>query len=104
MNKPKISIWMMIALLTAAGLTLGAAEARTNLESIRLREGFRISLYAAKVPDARSMSMSDNGTLFVGTRRNGTVYAIRDTDNDNKADQIFTIASGLNMPNGVVFF
>jgi len=49
------------------------------------------------------MALSPNGTLFVGTRQAGKVYAILDRDHDNIADTVTTIAQGLKMPNGVVF-
>ncbi len=60
-------------------------------------------MYAEKVPNARSMTLSPSGILFVGTRREGNVYAVIDKDKDQKADEVITIASGLNMPNGVAF-
>ena len=49
------------------------------------------------------MTLSPNGILFVGTRKKGTVYAVLDNDQDQKADQVVTIASDLFMPNGVAF-
>jgi len=74
---------------------------RLPLEKIKLPPGFEISLYASHVPDARSMALGPGGTLFVGTRGAGTVYALLDRDRDNRADAVLTIARGLNMPNGV---
>jgi glucose/arabinose dehydrogenase len=49
------------------------------------------------------MTLGDKGTLFVGTRRAGNVYAIVDRNRDSKADEVITLAEGLNMPNGVAF-
>jgi glucose/arabinose dehydrogenase len=49
------------------------------------------------------MVLSPNGTLFVGTREEGKVYAILDHNKDSIADEVITIARGLNMPNGVAF-
>lgn len=72
-----------------------------NPGEIKLPAGFRISVYADKVPDARSMVLSKSGVLFVGTRGEGKVYAVLDTNKDYKADKVITIASGLDMPNGV---
>jgi glucose/arabinose dehydrogenase len=68
---------------------------------ITLPPGFRIDIYADNVKGARSMALSPNGVLFVGTRNAGNVYAILDTNRDYKADKVITIASGLNEPNGV---
>jgi glucose/arabinose dehydrogenase len=73
------------------------------LEKIVLPPGFEIDIFARNVPRARSMTLGAKGTLFVGTRKGGKVYAIRDVDGDNRADEVATIARGLNMPNGVAF-
>lgn len=73
------------------------------LDRIRLPAGFTIGLYTEGVPGARSMALGSNGTLFVGTRRPGKVYAVIDSDRDYRVDEVRTIASGLNTPNGVAF-
>lgn len=87
-------------------LTLFSSSTYSNgelhLDKIKLPPGFKIEVYAGNVPGARSMTLSPNDTLFVGTR-NGEVYAIVDKNKDNKADEVITIAQGLNMPNGVAF-
>ncbi|HUP00263.1 MAG TPA: sorbosone dehydrogenase family protein [Gemmatimonadota bacterium] len=74
------------------------------LETIRLPEGFRIAVYAADVPGARSMTLSPAGILYVGTREaGGVVYAIVDPDGDYVADSVYRVADGLNVPNGVAW-
>ncbi len=73
-----------------------------NLDKIKLPKGFSISVYA-EVPSARSMTLSPSGILYVGTRGNDKVYAVTDDNNDGKADKVYTVASGLNTPNGVAF-
>jgi glucose/arabinose dehydrogenase len=72
------------------------------LERIKLPDGFKIEVYA-EVENARSLAISPSGTVYVGNRNADKVYAIKDTDGDNKADKKWVIASGLNMPNGVAF-
>jgi glucose/arabinose dehydrogenase len=79
----------------------GAGE-KLPLSSIKLPKGFSISVFA-EVQDARSLAISPNGTLFVGNRSEGNVYAVKDTDGDGKADKKWVIANKLNMPNGVAF-
>jgi glucose/arabinose dehydrogenase len=74
------------------------------LEQIKLPPGFEISVYATGVNNARSMTLSPNGTLFVGTRSAGNVYAIVDRNGDFQADEVITLARGLNSPNGVAFW
>jgi glucose/arabinose dehydrogenase len=73
------------------------------IHQIKLPPGFKLSLFASNVPNARSMSLSPNGTLFVGTREAGRVYALLDHNDDNQADELITIARDLHMPNGVAF-
>jgi glucose/arabinose dehydrogenase len=74
-----------------------------RLGEIKLPEGFRISLFAKDVDNARSLALGDNGTVFVGNRKSSNVYALVDTDNDGYAEKKYTIAKDLNMPNGVAF-
>ncbi len=73
------------------------------LQKLRLPPGFRITTYAEGVTNARSLCLSPGGTLFVGTRDEGNVYALRDTNGDLVADLKYTLATGLRMPNGVAF-
>ena len=82
------------------GLPLGQAP---QVEKIILSAGFHIAVYANDVPGARSMALGPKGTLFVGTREEGKVYAILDRNKDDIADEVIIIAKGLNMPNGVAF-
>jgi glucose/arabinose dehydrogenase len=71
------------------------------LGRITLPPGFKIQLYAAGVPNARSLALGPNGTVFVGSRKAGKVYALLDHNQKNKAENVITIAQGLNTPNGV---
>ncbi|MCB9314583.1 MAG: sorbosone dehydrogenase family protein [Lewinellaceae bacterium] len=73
------------------------------LDKIKLPAGFRITTFAEGVENARSLCLSPDGTLFVGTRNAGNVYALRDTNGDLVADLQYTLATGLRMPNGVAF-
>lgn len=81
--------------------TTAAEDAQ--LAQIEMPDGFQIQLYAPDVPGARSMQITPDGTLFVGSRGAGKVYALQDTDGDMRADKVHLIAQGLNEPNGVAF-
>lgn len=78
-------------------------QASGDLPEINLPEGFSISYFAKDVDNARSLARGDKGTIFVGNRSGNKVYALVDEDNDGKADKQYTIASGMEMPNGVAF-
>ena len=95
---------LLLALAAAAGLAQArAALAEIRLDTIRLPAGFAIEVYAEGVANARAMALGANGTLFVGSRGAGNVYALRDEDGDNKADKGWLIDSGLDMPSGLAF-
>ncbi len=72
------------------------------LEKIKLPEGFNIEVYARDIEKARSLALSPDGTLFVGTMsKKGEVKAVQDTDNDGKADKQYKLSDGWQLPNGV---
>ena len=91
------------SLVAACCLPALALAAELHLDRIRLPAGFRIDVYAQGVKNAREMTLGPGGTLFVSTRREGSVYALRDSKGENKADRIVTLAKGLQNPNGVAF-
>lgn len=76
-------------------------ETSLPIDQIKLPEGFSISVYSEKIPGARSLALGINGTLFVGSRKEGTVYALPDQDRDGIPEEVLLIASSLNSPNGV---
>ena len=50
----------------------------TFLEKIVLPDGFKIEIYASDVENARSMTVSPSGTIFVGNRKSDNVFALID--------------------------
>ncbi|HPM32144.1 MAG TPA: sorbosone dehydrogenase family protein [Chryseolinea sp.] len=72
------------------------------LDKIKLPAGFTIDVFA-EVENARGMTMSPSGILYVGNSNKDKVYAVKDVDRDFKADKKWVVASGLNMPTGVAF-
>ncbi|HBA71623.1 MAG: sorbosone dehydrogenase [Geobacteraceae bacterium GWC2_55_20] len=94
--------FLVTALLILA-TTSSCSSVELRPDSIKLPPGFNISVYASDVPGARSMTIGARGTLFVGSRGEGKVYAVIDRNGDHKADEVVTIASGLKSPNGVAF-
>ena len=111
MTAIRLSLLCLIlpALLIAA--SCGTAPATGNgstvtdpvLSRIQLPEGFKIGIYARGVRNARAMATGPGGTLFVGSRRAGNLYAVLDRDADYQADEVLTLDTGLNMPSGVAF-
>ena len=95
-------VFILISLIVSsfAFTVCNSNSDNVDIGDISLPPGFKIEVYA-NVPNARSMALSDDGILFVGTRSSGNVYAVVDNNKDFKADEVITVASGLNMPNGV---
>ena len=100
MRRTRTPLVVILLLVAACGAGL-PGQRRLPLDTIRLPPGFRIEVYADGVENARSLALGPGGVLFVGTRSEGNVYAVVDRDGDERADRVYTIARGLNMPNGV---
>lgn len=119
----KIALWVVVLVL---GILVGTVAEQTffgwsnaksvsdGVQEVKLPPGFKIAVYA-RVPGARQMVLSPQGTLFVGTRTNaaphlpaqqdggGNVWAVPDSNHDGTADGVIQMAHGLNFPNGVEF-
>lgn len=97
MKKFKFATIFITALLADVAL------ADVHLDQLTLPSGFSIEIYADGVENARQMVRGDEGTLFVGSRKAGKLWAVSDTDGDQKADSVRLIDDGLNLPSGVEF-
>jgi glucose/arabinose dehydrogenase len=70
------------------------------LDKIKLPAGFKAEVWSSGHPGARTMVMGDKGTMFMGTRIIGRVYAITDQDGKRTAK---VLLQGLTQPNGLAF-
>ena len=73
---------------------------KITVDKLKVPAGFKVEVWAHGMPGARMMTRGDKGTIFVGTRAIGKVYAI--TDKGGKRTHK-VIAEGLQQPNGVAF-
>ena len=73
---------------------------KIQLSKLKVPAGFKVEVWAHGMPGARMMARGDKGTLFIGTRVIGKVYAV--TDKDGKREHK-VIAEGLQQPNGIAF-
>ncbi|MFT3980542.1 MAG: sorbosone dehydrogenase family protein [Ferruginibacter sp.] len=90
------------AVPSADGKDTSALYSKYQLDKIKLPAGFSISVYA-EIPNARSMTLSPSGVLYVGNRSGDKVYAVTDDNKDGNADKVYVLAKGLDTPNGVAF-
>lgn len=84
-------------------LLAGPSHAELELDLIQLPAGFSIDIYAEGVDNARQMVLGDKGTLFVGSRREGKLWAVTDDDGDQRADKVRLIDKNLKLPSGLEF-
>lgn len=98
--KPLHLFCAVLIVLTMPAMRKASTFAAPIDELITLPHGFKIEVFAERVPGARSLARGPGGTIFVGTRQ-GNVYALRDSDGDGQSDSTYVLASNLYMPNGV---
>lgn len=89
-----------LALAGALWLLVGATAAADSWRDLQLPPGFALEVVSQDLPNARQMALSETGTLFVGTRRAGNVYALPNALAAKPGAPV-TIASGLTMPSGI---
>jgi len=70
------------------------------VDKLRLPAGFKAEVWSHGHPGGRTMVRGDKGTIFMGTRLIGRVYAITDTGGKR---EVKTLLSGLTQPNGLEF-
>lgn len=101
MNRTKFYFATVLTLASIGLVVLSAAASRVDLDKISLPDGFSIDVVTDDVPNARAMVLGAKGTLFVGSRSAGNVYAVSGIDTSEPSVRI--IASDLNLPTGVAF-
>lgn len=88
----------MHRMISTIGLML-VTNAVFAVDDIQLPPGFVIEEYA-DVPNARSLALGANGTLFVSNRRESSVYAVVEADGETETIELL---EDLNTPNGIAF-
>ena len=92
-------VWLIFGLtcVIPAGV---AAPTHEQLQSLSLPPGFTLEVLDVSVPNARQMALTDEGTLIVGTRREGKVYAVPNALEGGELKAI-TLFEDLFMPSGI---
>lgn len=91
---------ILVSILTF-GLLSAPAYAANILKELSVVDGFKLSVFADNVENARQIAVSKKGIVYVGSRKAGNVYALIDHNSDGVADKQIVVASGLNMPSGL---
>jgi glucose/arabinose dehydrogenase len=77
-----------------------ASADKLPVDKLKLPAGFKAEVWSSGHPGARTMVMGDKGTMFMGTRLIGRVYAITNKDGKREAK---VLLQGLTQPNGLAF-
>lgn len=70
------------------------------LDKLRVPAGFHVEVWTDGVPEARSLTLGDKGTVFVSNRNLSNVYAIIDKGGKR---EIKVLLKGMTTPNGIAF-
>jgi Tfp pilus assembly protein FimV len=76
---------------------LAATTNKIPLDKLKAPKGFNLELYASGMPNARSLALSDKGTVFVGSRLQDKVYAITPTRTANTRSMFWSPGSIVRM-------
>ena len=79
---------------------VATAVDKLPLDKIKLPKGFKAEVWSSGHPGARTMVTGDKGTMFMGSRIIGRVYAITDKGGKREAK---VLIQGLTQPNGLAF-
>lgn len=71
------------------------------MANLKLPTGFWIDAWATGMENVRDIVVAPDGTVYVTRREQGDVLALNDRDNDARADQVRTVASGLKYVHGI---
>ena len=75
-----------------------------ELSNLTIDPDFKIAIFASDIDSPRQLAEGDDGRIYVGSRRSGEIYAIRDTDGNGVIDEKILIAQNLTYATGVSIF
>ncbi|MCC7372446.1 MAG: PQQ-dependent sugar dehydrogenase [Chloroflexi bacterium] len=75
----------------------------TSVGSITVPSGFCLHDFATGLTAVRFMTYSPDGELYASLPSQGRIVRLPDANKDGVADGVYTFASGLNKPHGLVF-
>lgn len=74
------------------------------LQQLQVPAGFRIDVFAKDLGNPRMLAVAPDGTVYVTRREQGDVLALLDSNQDGRADEIRTVASGYKYINGITIY
>ena len=83
-----------------AGKMTETPASEIPVDKIKVPKGFKVELWASRMPGARSMAQGDKGKIYIGTRVIGRVYEVTD-HGDKRTTRV--VIDKLTQPAGVAF-
>ena len=74
------------------------------ISDLSIDTGFKIEIFASNINSPRQLAEGQTGRIYVGSRRGGEIFAIRDTDGNGAVDEKVLVAKNLTFATGVSFF
>ncbi|WP_438944575.1 PQQ-dependent sugar dehydrogenase [Shewanella electrica] len=100
-NRTGLQAGAGLLLLGTSLMSMTVAAAQSVI--ITVTKGFGVTLYATDLGDARQIAVGDDGTLFVGSHKSGSITALVDSNNDGRVDRRYLVAKDLDFPEALAF-
>jgi len=71
---------------------------------LKIDPEFKIEIFASELSSPRQMVEGDDGKIYVASRKEGKIFAIKDTDGNGIADEKILVAENLEFSTGVSFY
>lgn len=78
----------------------GRPASELPVNTLKVPAGFKVEVWVDGIPDARSLTLGDKGTVFVSNRNLKDIYAVIDHGGKREVKKVL---KGLDTPNGIVF-
>ena len=75
-----------------------------NLENLKIEKGFKLEIFASDIASPRQLAEGDDQRIYVGSKQEGKIFALRDTDGNGVVDEKTLVAENLIFATGVSFF
>ena len=96
-------VWLIVSVSALIAQTPAQPQAPAVPAQLTVPAGFKVSVFASDVTNARLMAISPDGVLFVARQSKGDVVALPDHDKDGKADKMEIVVSNLTRPHSLAF-
>lgn len=75
-----------------------------NFNNLKIEKGFKLEIFASDIASPRQLAEGDDERIYVGSKKDGKIFALRDTDGNGVADEKTLVAENLFFATGVSFF